>query len=115
MLVAMHVPKVYWCDAGLIAAYLINRMSLMTLNFITPLELLLGVFPILSLLGCLAAPAIPAMFQTSLLQSTNYTLELSNVYSLGILLHRKGISATIYLLGSFLEVWIIVTWFILLP
>jgi len=36
VLFTMHVPKVYWGDVKLIAAYLINKMPLVTLNFMTP-------------------------------------------------------------------------------
>lgn len=38
----MNVPKVYWGDAVLTAAYLINCMPLRTLDFEYPLELIQG-------------------------------------------------------------------------
>ena len=38
----MNVPKVYWGDVVLTAAYLINRMSLRTLDFRRPIELIQG-------------------------------------------------------------------------
>jgi hypothetical protein len=42
LLFTMNLPKPYWGDAVLAAAYLINRMPLKTLNFKSPLEVLLG-------------------------------------------------------------------------
>ncbi|KAJ8771311.1 hypothetical protein K2173_026488 [Erythroxylum novogranatense] len=38
LMFTMNVPKPYWGDAVLVAAYLINRMPLKTLNFRAPLE-----------------------------------------------------------------------------
>ena len=38
----MNVPKSYWGDAVLSAAYLINRMPLKTLNFKSLLEIIQG-------------------------------------------------------------------------
>lgn len=38
----MQVPKTYWGDAVLLAAYIINRFPLKALDFKTPLELLQG-------------------------------------------------------------------------
>ncbi|KAJ7954402.1 Retrovirus-related Pol polyprotein from transposon TNT 1-94 [Quillaja saponaria] len=42
LMFTMNVPKAYWGDAVLSAAYLINRMSLRTLDFNTPLDVLQG-------------------------------------------------------------------------
>ncbi|XP_048235710.1 uncharacterized protein LOC125371219 [Ricinus communis] len=42
LMFTMHVPKAYWGDAILTAAYLINRMPLRTLNFRCPIELFQG-------------------------------------------------------------------------
>src|SRR5262249_45436670 len=42
LMFTMNIPKSYWGDAILSAAYLINRMPLRTLNFKTPLEVLQG-------------------------------------------------------------------------
>ena len=42
LLFTMNLPKPYWGDAILVAAYLINRMPLKTLNFRSPLEALKG-------------------------------------------------------------------------
>ncbi|KAJ7951046.1 Retrovirus-related Pol polyprotein from transposon TNT 1-94 [Quillaja saponaria] len=42
LMFTMNVPKAYWGDAVLSAAYLINRMSLRTLAFNTPLDVLQG-------------------------------------------------------------------------
>ena len=42
LLFAMNVPKNYWGDAIMSAAYLINRMPLRTIDFKTPLEKLIG-------------------------------------------------------------------------
>ncbi|KAJ7954112.1 Retrovirus-related Pol polyprotein from transposon TNT 1-94 [Quillaja saponaria] len=41
LMFTMNVPKTYWGDAVLSAAYLINRMPLRALEFKTPLDLLL--------------------------------------------------------------------------
>ncbi|KAJ7969877.1 Retrovirus-related Pol polyprotein from transposon TNT 1-94 [Quillaja saponaria] len=41
LMFTMNVPKIYWGDAVLSAAYLINRMPLRALEFKTPLDLLL--------------------------------------------------------------------------
>ncbi|KAL1132987.1 hypothetical protein V6Z11_A12G009700 [Gossypium hirsutum] len=51
----MNLPKPYWGDAILIAAYLINRMPLRVLNFISPIEILQGNtnYPVsLKVFGC---------------------------------------------------------------
>lgn len=42
LMFTMNLPKTYWGDAILVAAYLINRMPLKTLNFLSPLEALKG-------------------------------------------------------------------------
>jgi IS30 family transposase len=42
LLFTMNLPKPYWGDEVLAAAYLINRMPLKTLNFKSPLEVLQG-------------------------------------------------------------------------
>ena len=42
LMFTMNLPKTYWGDAVLVAAYLINRMPLKTLNFKSPLEILTG-------------------------------------------------------------------------
>ncbi|KAJ7950679.1 Retrovirus-related Pol polyprotein from transposon TNT 1-94 [Quillaja saponaria] len=42
LMFTMNVPKAYWGDAVLSAAYLINRMSLRTLDFNTHLDVLQG-------------------------------------------------------------------------
>ena len=42
LMFAMNVPKVYWGDTVLTAAYLINRMPLRTLDFKYPIELIQG-------------------------------------------------------------------------
>ena len=42
LMFTMNLPKPYWGDAILVAAYLINRMPLKTLDFQSPLEALKG-------------------------------------------------------------------------
>ena len=42
LIFAMNVPKVYWDDAVLTVAYLINRMPLWTLDFRCPIKLIQG-------------------------------------------------------------------------
>ena len=42
LMFTMNLPKAYWGDAVLVAAYLINRMPLKILNFKSPLEILTG-------------------------------------------------------------------------
>lgn len=42
LMFSMNLPKPFWEDAILVGAYLINRMSLKTINFKSPLETLQG-------------------------------------------------------------------------
>ena len=48
-----HVPKVFWGEAVLTSAYLINRMPSRTLSFNTPYQTFLKAFPNTSLLSTL--------------------------------------------------------------
>lgn len=45
LMFATHVPKIFWGDALLTAAYLINRMPSKVLKFQTPCQTLLQLFP----------------------------------------------------------------------
>lgn len=64
----MHVPGTYWGEAVLTATYLINRMPSRVINFLTPRQKLLELFPTTHLIselplktfGCVAYVLIPS-------------------------------------------------------
>ncbi|CAN1150187.1 Copia protein [Linum perenne] len=74
LMFSANVPKYFWGDALLTATYLINRMPSKVLNFKTPLNGLLDVFPShrlstdlpLKIFGCICFTYIPAQFRSKL-------------------------------------------------
>ena len=75
LILATNVPKYFWGEAVLTAAYLINRMPSRVLNFETPCQKLLTIFPHIQIVskniptkifGCTASVQIHQQFRSKL-------------------------------------------------
>jgi hypothetical protein len=96
LLLTMNLPKPYWEDVILAAAYLINKIPLKTLNFKSPLEVLQGIpLPILFLQKYLD---MFTLFTNRIL--VNWNLALLNVSLWAIQEYKKVISVITRLLES---------------
>jgi hypothetical protein len=102
LMIDMHVPKSYWGDALLTAAYLINRMPIRVLDFKTPLEVLsppLYYSP--KVFGCVCFVHIHSLTRGKL------DHVLLNVFLWVIPLLRRSINVIIPLLGRVLSRWML--------
>ena len=97
LMFSTNVPKLFWGEAVLTAAYLINRMSSRVLKFQKPCQTLLKSFPTTRLISTIPQNFSGVLFLFISIKNIEVNLILghSSASFLGILQIKKGISVTL--------------------